>query len=169
MMEKPTTKTCAQCGANATLLCKGCSGIRPDTNEEVRIWYCGRKCQTAGWKEHKASCQEVQAVKLLHRACKLLQSIFYSTIREYTFGYSLEQVKKEDDKIHLYGGQMLHPYYFFKLPDLPILTSEDQKVVLSFLTCQQSVALVCKLYPRVLSGTSPLHSLIQCFMFHSQC
>ena len=152
--------TCAQCGAGATLFCRGCSGIRPDTNEEVRIWYCGKVCQTAGWNGHKDLCREIQAVKRLYRAARLLQSIFFATTREYTFGYDLQEVKKEDDKIKLYTKQIPSPFFFHKLPDLSSLSQENQRAVLSFLTCQQSVALICRLFPRVLSGSHIFHFLV---------
>ena len=43
---------CAVCGASSgeLLLCSGCHGVR----------YCGRDCQKADWRAHKAACRRVQ-------------------------------------------------------------------------------------------------------------
>jgi len=43
--------TCAVCGCEADKRCSLCA----------EVWYCGRECQVAGWKGHKAQCEERRA------------------------------------------------------------------------------------------------------------
>lgn len=143
---------CAHCGSETTGFCKGCAGVRSDTKEEVKTRYCGKECQTAGRKEHKDLCREIQAVKRLYRAANLLQTIFDTVMKYYAFVWDLKEAKKEGDKIKLYTNPISSPIFFYELPKFSNLTEEDEKAILSFNSCQQSVALMCVLFNRLLSG-----------------
>ena len=143
--------TCAGCGNEATTYCPRCAGVRPDINEEVKTFYCGKKCQGEQWPAHKGYCSEMRTLKKLHRSAVLLQDIFYVAM-QYTFEHNIERVEKQGDKIHVYPSWFRYDRLFTPFPGYLNLSPEDRAAILSYLNCGESLMTVNQVLLQILGS-----------------
>ena len=141
------------CGAQTSSFCSRCVGVRPDTGETIKVWFCGRTCQAAEWKKHKPSCQQMQAISRLYRAGTFLQKVYYS-VQTYAPVCKVGKVAKQGDKIHVWPSKSLdfrgQP---FEEPTSDLTwTVQDKEAVLSSQADFSAVALVSELYHLLPNG-----------------
>lgn len=70
---------CANCGApDAKSRCSGCH-IAQESETVFGIYYCDQTCRATHWKEHKAACKDVRA---LRRAASTFVELYHLFLRE---------------------------------------------------------------------------------------
>lgn len=83
--------TCSNCGeAGVRTRCSGCQ-IVEGNNIVSGTFYCGRQCQVAHRKEHKASCNQVRA---LRRASSMFTELYLDFLRN-TWSNPIDSVDEE--------------------------------------------------------------------------
>ncbi|KAL8649047.1 MAG: hypothetical protein Q9226_005744 [Calogaya cf. arnoldii] len=92
-----TAKTCASCGKSAHLVCNGCAKA-PAYLEDTApaTCYCGVACQKSHWAQHKDRCKLLQRRKMVHRAVKVIQDLYYLVLRR-SSQFSVEKVDHVDE------------------------------------------------------------------------
>ena len=149
-------KKCAQCSKpGSTLYCSGC--IISDVGQ-LRIWYCGKDCQEAHWKEHKASCKTRrslgQAVSVLTELWAAFEASTYTTQTQFK--------KAEGNVIHLRSGSVLDPKTFTggscirAWPDEVVpkdLPDDLKRSLLFYMTCCEVLGVGLPLVKQLLKRT----------------
>ncbi|KAL8894248.1 MAG: hypothetical protein Q9207_008528 [Kuettlingeria erythrocarpa] len=91
------TNTCASCGNIGHLVCVGCVKAPAYLDDTApTTYYCAAACQKIHWAQHKDRCKLLQRRKMLHRAAKVIQDIFYITLRK-SFRVSVEKMDRVDE------------------------------------------------------------------------
>lgn len=89
--------TCASCGKVGRLVCVGCIKAPAYLDDTApATYYCDAACQKAHWAEHKDRCKLLQRRKMLHRAAKVIQDLYYILLRK-SFRHSVEKVDRVDE------------------------------------------------------------------------
>lgn len=90
--------SCAFCEKAAHLTCQGC--IRAPAyleDKEGSTQYCSKSCQKSHWNEHKTRCKLLQKRKMLHRAAKVIQELYYFNLR-HSYMAEIKQIDHLDDE-----------------------------------------------------------------------
>ncbi|KAL8771986.1 MAG: hypothetical protein Q9209_002651 [Squamulea sp. 1 TL-2023] len=97
-------RLCASCNGFGRLVCNGCAKAPAYLDDQAPLtYYCSSECQKSHWPKHKDRCKALQNRKILHRAVKVIQSL-YETILRASFIHTIEKLDRIDDDtlfIHL--------------------------------------------------------------------
>lgn len=89
--------TCASCGKVGHLICNGCAKAPAYLDDAApATYYCDAGCQKAHWAQHKERCKLLQRRKMLHRAAKVIQDLYYIVLRK-SFRHPIEKVDRVDE------------------------------------------------------------------------
>lgn len=131
------THHCASCSKPAFNCCAACRNAPTDDLGKLgSTWYCGVGCQSEDWVHHKSTCKGLMARKILYRAGKTIQALFY-VYRKVAFDKLIIRVEREGNSLILYEGEYLgqHEQCFIPFP-ATLLPDENEKLaVLTYLAC----------------------------------
>ncbi|KAL8942325.1 MAG: hypothetical protein Q9211_001442 [Gyalolechia sp. 1 TL-2023] len=92
------TDPCASCDKIGHLACRGC--VKAPTylaDTAPPTYYCSQECQKLHWPQHKDRCKVLQNRKMLHRAAKVIQDLYYIVLRK-SFMHWVEKVDRIDEE-----------------------------------------------------------------------
>jgi hypothetical protein len=132
---------CSNCGEPAKLTCASCKDCPFDTEFHTNsIFFCSKECQKDDWKlKHRAVCKSRVYKRSLHRAANLAQEIFYE-LREKTFDDRIVSVTDEGDILRITNQVMGNHVVYHDFPDMSATTPEDKATVLTYCTCNVTMA-----------------------------
>ncbi|KAL8763437.1 MAG: hypothetical protein Q9184_000745 [Pyrenodesmia sp. 2 TL-2023] len=137
--------TCASCGKHGHLVCNGCAKA-PAYLEDTApaTYYCDAGCQKAHWAQHKERCKLLQRRKMVHRAAKVIQDLYYIVLRK-SFRHSVEKVDRVDENcifVHTKTPDLCGKNSIILDPRPGSLSSnwEDELAALTMNGCGNSVA-----------------------------
>lgn len=89
--------TCASCGKVGHLVCKGCAKVPAYLDDSApATCYCSAACQKSHWMQHRDRCKLLQRRKMVHRAAKVIQDLYYIVLRK-SLRFSIEKVDRVDE------------------------------------------------------------------------
>ncbi|KAK5163940.1 uncharacterized protein LTR77_010335 [Saxophila tyrrhenica] len=149
-MAEPPPGKCWTCGKETTKRCSKCAEGMNQEDVTTPTYYCGKDCQTADFKAHKAKCRQATARKQLYRGGDFLQDLFYF-FREEAFDIDIVDVKSQHGKLHTYepawNNEVTFPY--FKFPGHLVTNQEDKFALLTMLCCNEPAAYMHKIVKKV--------------------
>ena len=154
-----TVSECAKCKKPATKRCLRCiEGVDID-GELAPTYYCSKECQTADWTKHKVECRSANDRKQLFRAGVLLEEI-YLTYLHVAFALRISDIVMEGESIHIYSppeDSFKYEGPFVPFPEHLVTDDVVKNAVLTFQTCNASLAFMHELIKRTFDGKFSLH------------
>ena len=144
-----TKGICVNCGEEASLSCKGCSGYEVSEGLVTKEWYCSSNCQKNHWLAHRKLCSYVRRCKELLRASELLKRIFLN-FAEHMSVKDLTGAERLNGKIYLQHKK--RDTVILERPDWNKWTEEEKEILLSEHGCTGAIIVTHALLPRLLHG-----------------
>lgn len=73
----------ASCGKVGHLICRGCVNAPTYLHDTaLPTYYCSPACQKFHLGQHKDRCKMLQSRKMVHRAAKVIQDLYYLVLRK---------------------------------------------------------------------------------------
>ena len=149
-----TSHTCAHCGKDAALICKGCKDL-PDGHTSsglITVRYCSGECQKNDWDRHKPFCKKAKLRQKVYRAGDIARDVFY-VFGRITNMWTAERIDKAGAMwlVHppkKYNGKsQLIPF-----PPTCLTTEEEKNAFLSHLKCQSALSTLHVFLKALLQG-----------------
>jgi hypothetical protein len=153
---------CASCGKLATQRCARCTEGLDKSGNPSPTYYCGKACQKANFQDHKPISRAANARQQLYRGVGLAQEVFYA-FRELAFDIDPTEIKVVDGKIHCQLGNTKDREYdvnewpLHSFPKRAVSNIEDKKALLTWQTCEDSIAYMHELLKKVFEGRQFAH------------
>ncbi|KAK4951399.1 hypothetical protein LTR10_010373 [Elasticomyces elasticus] len=119
-------------------------------------YYCGRKCQTTDWNDHKKFCKLANDRKVLKRVAIFLLNTFCA-IRVVAFDVKIEKVEVKAGKIHVYEGRYEEEDILVEFPekypsDWSPLSGDDLRALWTWCACSDALFTMNKMVESALKG-----------------
>ncbi|KAL9635337.1 MAG: hypothetical protein Q9204_002662 [Flavoplaca sp. TL-2023a] len=150
---------CASCGQVGLLVCNGCGNTPAyldDAPSATR--YCGPACQKSHWTQHKDRCQILQRRKILHRAAKVIQALYYILCRK-SMRLPVEKVDRADEHtvlVHIMNPDISGRNLIFQDINRALVSAADQLVALTMHGCTTSTITMGQSVQIMLKDVIPL-------------
>ncbi|KAK5745147.1 hypothetical protein LTR17_001599 [Elasticomyces elasticus] len=155
-MATSTSHNCKVCNQDTSQHCARCrEGL--DANLKLApTYYCGRKCQTTDWNDHKKFCTLANDRKVLKRVAIFLLNTFCA-IRVVAFDVKIEKVEVKAGKIHVYEGRYEDEDILVDFPekhpsDWSPLSGDDLRALWTWCACSDALFTMNKMVESALKG-----------------
>ena len=151
---------CSNCPKSASHICKACRNMPNDTDGKITsTWYCGAKCQSGHWDEHKARCKAARARQALYRAGSVAKQMFYLYL-EHCLMWSPGHILKIGTTWYIYprvytGTSQLMPFPYDTIQD-----SHEQEAVRTLQSCNTALSEMHDIFKVLLKGKSTIFDIL---------
>ncbi|KAL8834634.1 MAG: hypothetical protein Q9176_007383 [Flavoplaca citrina] len=150
---------CASCGQIGPLVCNGCANAPAyldDAPSATR--YCGAACQRSHWTQHKDRCKLLLRRKIVHRAAKVIQELYYILCRK-GMRLPVERVDRADEHtvfVHIMNPDLSGRNLIFQGINRALVSAADELVALTMHGCTTSTITMGQSVQIMLKDVMPL-------------
>ncbi|KAL8887558.1 MAG: hypothetical protein Q9192_006303 [Flavoplaca navasiana] len=150
---------CASCGQIGPLVCNDCANAPAyldDAPSATR--YCGAACQRSHWTQHKDRCKLLLRRKIVHRAAKVIQELYYILCRK-GMRLPVERVDRADEHtifVHTMNPDLSGRNLIFQDINPALVNAADELVALTMHGCTTSTITMGQSVQIMLKDVMPL-------------